>query len=473
MAKVNVSELSISKLNAGLKSREFSVRDIAEAYLENIEAKNKELNAYLEVYSDVLDQADKLDKRLADGEEPNLLFGVPIAIKDNILIKGRTASSASKMLENYVATYDATVIEKLKDENALFLGRTNMDEFAMGSSTENSAFGVTKNPHDITRVPGGSSGGSATVVSADLALVALGSDTGGSIRQPASYCGVVGLKPTYGAVSRSGLMAMASSLDQIGPVAKNIEDTKILFEAIVGVDEMDSTSVPFEPSEKKEKMKIGIPSKWIESGLNDEVKKNFEEKVEKLKEDGYKIVEIDLPLAKYALSCYYIIMPAESSTNLSRYDGVRYGLHHDGEGLIGDYVATKNEGYGTEVKRRIILGTYVLSAGYRDAFYRKAVAIKSMIISEFNKVFKEVDIVMTPTTPTTAFRIGEKADDPLSMYLEDIFTVPANIAGIPAISIPTGFSSDGLPFGAQLMGPRFSENNLMSVGDSIFENINK
>jgi aspartyl-tRNA(Asn)/glutamyl-tRNA(Gln) amidotransferase subunit A len=391
-----------------------------------------------------------------------------MAVKDNILIKGKIASAASKMLQNYVATYDATVIKKLKEAGAIFLGRTNMDEFAMGGSTENSAFGVTKNPHDLNRVSGGSSGGSAAAVASDMALVALGSDTGGSIRQPASFCGIVGLKPTYGAVSRSGLIAMGSSFDQIGSFGKTVEDAQILFDFIKGKDSLDSTGYDFDnKKDSKKKLKIGIPREAMKiDGLDKEISKNFTETLEKLKKLDYEIVEISLPNLKYSLATYYTLIPAEVSSNMARFDGVRYGLHVDGANMVDDYFKTKEKGFGPEVKRRIILGTYILSSGYYDAYYNKANIVRDLIREDYKKAFEKVDVIITPTTPGPAFKIGEKINDPLELYLEDIFTVPANLAGLPAMSIPCGFKEvDGkkLPLGLQIFSSLGNEDVIFEL----------
>ncbi len=462
---IDLTNLTITKARQELDAKKYSAVELAQAYLDKIKEKNPELNAYLEIYNDVLEQAKKADEIMAAGKT-KILTGIPLAIKDNILIKGKKASGASKILENYVASYNATVIEKLKAEGAVFLGRTNMDEFAMGGSGENSAYGPTKNPHDPSRVPGGSSAGSAAVVGADLCVAALGSDTGGSIRQPASFCGIVGLKPTYGTVSRSGLMAMASSLDQIGPMTKTVEDAEILYQIIAGQDPMDSTSVSPTSNKPKEKMIIGVPFAAIEKGLDEEVKKNFEASLEKLKKLGHEIKDVSLPNIGYALACYYVLMPAEASTNLARFDGVRYGLHVDGENLLADYKNTRGEGFGKEVRRRIMLGAYVLSAGYYDAYYGQAIKVRQVISDEFAAAFGVVDAIALPTAPTPAFKIGEKTSDPLTMYLEDIFTVPANIAGIPAISVPSGKTAGGLPLGLQLMAPHFGEQTIFQLAKS-------
>ena len=470
---IDLKKLTIKSTKEHFKNGDFSAMELAEAYIKNIEQKNPEINAYLEVFDDVMEQAKVADKILKNDSEQRLLTGIPIAVKDNILIKGKTASAASKILEKHKAVYDATVISKLKDHGMVFLGRTNMDEFAMGGSTENSAFGVTKNPTDTSRVPGGSSGGSAATVAMEGALCALGSDTGGSIRQPASFCGVVGLKPTYGAVSRYGLMAMASSLDQIGTFGKTVEDTEILFNAIKGADKMDSTSVPEKHKvvcSEKEKLTIGVPRDFLESGVDNDILGSFNKSLDVLRNKGHKVLDISLPNIKYSLAAYYIIMPAEVSSNLARFDGVRYGLHMSGENIIDDYIKTRGHGFGEETRRRILLGTYVLSSGYYDAYYNKANAVRRLITSDFENIFKEVDVIATPTSPTPAFKIGEKKDDPLQMYLADIFTVPANIAGIPAISVPSDtveIDGKNLPVGIQFMSPHFYENLLFRIGKDI------
>lgn len=468
---IDPKNLTIKKASEMLKNGELTSVELVSACLKNIEEKNKELNIFLEVFSDALEQAKKADEIIKNGKGTKLT-GIPIATKDNILITGKKVSGASKMLENYVASYDAFVIKKLKEVGAVLIGRTNMDEFAMGSSTENSAFGPVKNPIDPTRVPGGSSGGSVAAVVAGMCLGALGSDTGGSIRQPAAFCGVVGMKPSYGAVSRSGLIALTSSLDQIGPIAKNSEDAKIIFDCIVGKDEMDSTSA--QPDHSKNLIGstkiIGVPREWLKEGVDKEILENFEKSLEKLKKAGYEIKDISLPYSKYALAVYYIITPAEVSTNLSRLDGVRYGLRKEGENVFDTYNKSRSSGFGPETRRRIILGTYVLSHGYYDAYYNQAWKVRHAIEKEFENIFKEVDFVMTPTTPTTAFKFGEKSD-PLQMYLSDIFTVPANIAGIPSISIPSGFSKAGLPMGIQFTSALYSDEFLFAIEKDLRENI--
>lgn len=464
----DLANLTIKKAAAAMRAGEFSARELAESYLAKIKERNNELNAYLEVFADVLTQADAIDARRRAGEELGELAGVPMAIKDNILIKGRKCSSASKLLENYVASYDAFVIEKLKAAGVVFLGRTNMDEFAMGGSTENSGFGVTRNPHDPSRVPGGSSGGSAAAVGGGLALAALGSDTGGSIREPSSFCHTVGLKPTYGAVSRRGAMAMASSLDQIGPIAKTVDDAELIFNTIRGKDELDATSwSPTDSPAPKAKLTIGVPREFVGAGLHPETAANFEDILAKLKAAGHSIVDIELPSFKYALACYYVLMPAEASTNLARLDGLRYGVQKSGADLLGDYEETRGQGFGREVRRRIILGTYVLSAGYADEFYYQAVKVRQMIAADYARVFQTVDAIITPTAPGPAFKIGEKIGDPLAMYLEDIFTVPVNIGGVPAISVPSGWTTDRLPLGVQFTAAFGREDVLFNLGRAV------
>ncbi len=463
---INLDSLTIVKARKALDAKEFSAVELVSAYLAQIEAKNPELNAYLEVYDDVLEQAKAADLRIARGESTPLL-GIPLAVKDNILIEGKHATSASKILEGYIAPYDATVIEKLKKQGAVFLGRTNMDEFALGGSTENSTFGVTKNPHDVERVSGGTSGGSAVAVSANLALGALGSDTGGSVRQPSAFCGVVGFKPTYGLVSRYGLMAAVSSFDQVGPITKTVEDAEIVFDAIRGTDVMDSTTITdntYPQSKKKQTYTIGVPLDLVNGdGISQEVKDNFKDSIKKLEDCGYEIKNIQLP---NCLPLYYIINFAEVSSNLSRFDGVKYGLHVQGANLLDDYVKTRGQGFGREVRRRIILGTFVLSAGYYDAYYGKAQTARVALREQFETIFSRVDVILTPTTPAPAWKIGEKSD-PLSMYLEDIFTVTANIVGIPAISVPSGtmeVEDKSLPLGIQFMAPHTGEDILFDIG---------
>jgi aspartyl-tRNA(Asn)/glutamyl-tRNA(Gln) amidotransferase subunit A len=442
---------------------------LARACLANIEARNKELNVFLEVFGDVIAQAEAADARRKAGEGHPLL-GIPLAIKDNILIEGRVASAASKMLEHYVAAYDATIIKKLKDAGAVFIGRANMDEFAMGSSTENSAFGPTLNPIDPTRVPGGSSGGSAAAVAAGMCLGALGTDTGGSIREPASFCGLAGLKPTYGRVSRFGLIAMGSSLDQAGPLAKTVEDAQIIYDAIKGCDALDSTS--FEDglyAPRAQAKKIGVPRALLKEGVDADVLARFEASLEALKAKGYQIIDIELPSPSLALAAYYVIMPAEVSSNLARFDGVRYGLSLRGDNLFGDYAKSRGEGFGQETRRRIMLGTYVLSSGYYEAYYGRALAARDMLTRAYAEALKGVDAIATPTAPLPAIKIGEK-HDPLSMYLLDIFTVTANITGNPSLSVPMGTverEGKDLPVGFQLTGAHGDEDGVLALGKEI------
>jgi len=464
MSKLN--ELSIAEASKKLAAGEITSVQLTEACLKEIEKRNPSLNAFLEVFADAREQAAKADARRAAGESHPLL-GIPLAVKDNILIEGRKASAASKILENYVAAYDATVIKKLKEAGAVFLGRTNMDEFAHGGSTENSAYGPTKNPHDESRVPGGSSGGSAAAVAANLAPGALGTDTGGSVREPASFCGVVGLKPTYGAASRSGLIAMGSSLDQAGPLARTVEDAEMLFSAIRGKDPFDGTSIDASlyPA-RTAKKKIGVPRHLLEKGVDPDVVEKFNGALALLAKKGYEIVDVGLPSAGLALAVYYVIMPAEVSTNLARFDGVRYGLSLKGKNLFDDYAATRGEGFGAEARRRIMLGTYVLSAGYYDAYFGKAARAREILRKEYEAVLLGVDAIATPTAPSPAPKLGEKAD-PLSMYLLDVFTVTANLTGNPAISIPMGtVERDGkqLPVGIQLIAAHGDEAALFSAG---------
>lgn len=465
---IDLNNLTIRKAHKHLIDGDFTAVDLAKAYLKNIEEKDGEIRAYLEVFDDVLEQAKRSDEIIAKGDSTQMT-GIPIAVKDNILIKGKISSSASKMLENHKAVYDATVIKKLREQGAVFLGRTNMDEFAMGGSTENSAFGVTRNPVDLQRVPGGSSGGSAAAVAGNLALCSLGTDTGGSIRQPASFCGISGLKSTYGAVSRYGAMAMGSSLDQIGPIAKDAHDLEIIFKAIEGEDKLDSTTIPNKLRELKDRTPkiIGVPENFLKEGLDSDVLNNFRNSLKRLEDLGFEIKTIDLPNLKYSLPIYYIIMPAEASTNLARYDGVRYGLHKDGETGIDDYFKSKGAGFGKEVRRRIMLGTYVLSAGYYDAYYNKATQLRKLLREDFINAFKSVDIIATPTSPTPAFKIGEKSTDPLAMYLADIFTITANLTGNPSMSIPDGFverEGKNLPTGLLLTAPHLREDFLFKAG---------
>jgi len=463
---IDLKTLTIESARKSLDTQEYTVRELTDAYLKNIEANNNEINAYLEVFSDINEQVESAQK-VIDAGESEKLTGIPIGIKDNILIDGRVSSASSKIIEDYKATYDATVITKLKEQSPIFIGRCNMDEFAMGGSTEHSAYGVTKNPVDIERVPGGSSGGSAAAVAAHMSLLTLGSDTGGSIRQPASFCGVVGLKPTYGSVSRSGLMAMSSSLDVIGPITNSVEDSRLVFNIIKGQDKLDGTSNEKAPVERKGKYKIGVPRSFLVEGVDSDVLDSFEKDLEVMREQGHDIVDVELPLIKYSLAVYYIIMPSEVSSNMSRFDGVRFGELIEGEDLFEDYTKTRGGKLGTEVKRRIMLGTYALSSGYYDAYYNKAWQVRDMMKKEVEKAFENIDIIALPTSPTPAFKIGEN-EDPLKMYLADIFTVSANLLGTPAISIPTQEverEEKTLPVGLQLVAPHFHEEWLFDIGE--------
>ncbi len=477
---MELTELTITQTHEGLKKKDFSSLELSQAYLDKIQEKNKEIFAFLTVSEELaLAQARRIDEIISQKREIPLLAGIPMAVKDIILVENVRCTAGSKILENYIAPYDATCVKKLKNQGAVLLGKTNLDEFAMGSSTENSAFGPTKNPHDLERVPGGTSGGSAAAVAANLCCAALGSDTGGSIRQPASFCGVVGMKPTYGAVSRYGLIAHASSFDQIGPVAKNVEDCQIVFEAIKGKDELDSTSA--EPSLKinelqVNELRIGIPKEYFIKGTDEGVEKVIKNAVKKFEEAGAKIEEISLPHTEYALACYYIIAPSEASANLARYDGIKYGFSKvpDTSGkiqsLMDVYLYSRGEGFGDEVRRRVMLGTYALSSGYYDAYYLKAQRVRALIKKDFNEAFEKVDVLLTPVSPTTAFKLGEKNTDPLTMYLSDIFTVAVNLAGLPAISVPAGYA-DKLPVGLQIIGKPFEEKKIFEAG-LMFEKLN-
>jgi aspartyl-tRNA(Asn)/glutamyl-tRNA(Gln) amidotransferase subunit A len=467
------NEMTIAEAAATLRSHKISVRELWDACEKAAQERNPELHAFLEIFDADESAIEAAQKRIdTEGEKAPLLCGIPLAIKDNILIEGKTASAASKMLENYRATYDATVIQKLKAVGALFLGRTNMDEFAMGSSTEHSAFGKTLNPRDIGRVPGGSSGGSSAAVAAHLAIAALGSDTGGSIRQPAAHCGVTGFKPTYGMVSRSGLIAMGSSLDQIGPLTKTVEDAQILYDAIRGKDTLDSTSIEdglYNSRSTGKKFSIGVPRHLLGEGVDADILAAFDATLEKLKEQGHTLVDVELPMSSHALAAYYVIMPAEASTNLARFDGIRYGASVRGETLLEDYVLSRTLGFGEETRRRILLGTFVLSSGYIDAYYRKADAARDVLRQEYENAFAKVDVVAFPTTPSPAFRFGEKTD-PLSMYLEDVFTVTANLTGMPAISVPNAEVTrdrNKLPVGIHFTAPHQAEERLFLLGREV------
>lgn len=473
---MEILNLTIGELKKLYEKKTISCHEIVYSLLNKICSEDKNLHSYIYINDDEsLKEAKKVDEKIARGEELKELEGIPIAIKDNICTKGILTTCASKILENFYSPYDATVISKLKEAGAIIIGKTNMDEFAFGSSTENSAFGPTKNPYDFERVPGGSSGGSAACVSANLCFGALGSDTGGSIRQPASFCGVVGLKPTYGRVSRYGLVAFASSLDQIGPLTKNVKDACILLKIISGKDPKDSTSADIEVPDYEQflrtdlkNIKIGVPEEYFVSGMDKEVEKKIKEFIEISEELGAKIEEISLPHTSYGIAVYYIIATAEASSNLARFDGVKYGYRSSNSSDIKNlYFNTRGEGFGEEVKRRIILGTYVLSSGYYEDYYLKAQKVRTLIKKDFLDAFEKVDVILTPTTPELPFKIGEKKDNPLKMYLSDLFTVNVNLSGLPSISLPVGFSSSNLPIGLQIIAPHFREEKIIEVASAI------
>ncbi len=470
---MKLNEMHAWELLSLLKKREITSYEITDAVFKRIEERN-EINAYINTFKGfALKESREIDERYQDGKisEKELIAGIPIAVKDNICFKGYPTTCGSRILENFVPPYDATVAKKIVENGGIVVGKTNMDEFAMGSSTETSYFGPTLNPHNPEYIPGGSSGGSAAAVADNQAILAIGSDTGGSIRQPASLCGVVGLKPTYGLVSRYGLVAFASSLDQIGPFARDVKDAALLLNVIAGYDAKDSTSVKKEiPDYYKDiatdikGLKIGIPKEYFAEGIDAEVKQKVQNLIKKLESEGAIVEETSLPHTEYAVAVYYIIAPSEASSNLGRYDGVKYGYRSpSSDDLSSMYFNTKSEGFGDEVKRRILIGTFSLSSGYYDAYYLKALKVRTLIKEDFDKAFKKYDCLITPTSPTPAFKIGEKLDNPLQMYLSDIFTISANLAGIPGISIPIGKSKDGLPIGAQLLGPYFDEKKLLQI----------
>ena len=459
-------ELTVHELVDKLKKNEITSEDIVKSYSKRIAEKEKDVQAFVTVTTDTAMEKSKNTDR-----EKSKLAGIPIGIKDNLCTKGVKTTCSSKMLENFIAPYNATVVEKLENEGIISLGKLNMDEFAMGASTEYSAFKATKNPWDLQTVPGGSSGGSAAAVASNMVPWALGSDTGGSIRQPSAFCGVVGLKPTYGLVSRYGLVAFASSLDQIGPIAKDVEDCAILLNVIAGYDEKDSTSVNMPKKDYTNSLvknvkglKIGVPKEFLGEGINEEVKKSIENAIEEYKKLGAEVEECSLDIANQALATYYIIACAEASSNLGRFDGIRYGYRTKNfENLKDIYKNSRSEGFGAEVKRRIILGTYVLSSGYYDAYYKKAQKLRTIIKQEFETLFKKYDVLITPTSPTVAYKIGTKSNNPLEMYLADLCTVSVNIAGLPGISIPCGVDSLGMPIGLQLIGKPFAEETLIQA----------
>ena len=469
---MDITELTVHELKEKLANKELTVTEITKAYVDRINEKEKDIDAFVTTLCDeALNKAKEIEGKIANGEVTGEYAGIPIGIKDNINIKGVKTTCSSKILENFISPYNATVIEKLNNENLINLGKLNMDEFAMGASTEYSAFKTTKNPWNLKTVPGGSSGGSAAAVAAGMVPWALGSDTGGSVRQPAAFCGVVGLKPTYGLVSRYGLVAFASSLDQIGPITKDVEDAAILLNLIAGHDEKDSTSeikekIDYTKNLKKDirGLRIGVPKEYFGEGINKEVKESLDKAIEKYKELGAEVEEFSLDIADYALATYYIIACAEASSNLGRFDGIRYGYRTKNYSDLKElYKNSRTEGFGEEVKRRIILGTYVLSSGYYDAYYKKAQKVRSLVIKEFDKAFEKYDVLLTPTAPTVAFEIGTRSTNPLEMYLADICTVSVNIAGLPGISIPCGVNSEAMPIGMQLIGQRFSEEKILNA----------
>lgn len=474
-------ELPVHELKEKLDKKEICITDITKSYVSRINEKEKEVQAFVTTLTqEALEEAKEIEQKVNKGEITSEYAGIPIGIKDNMCTKGVKTTCSSKMLENFVSPYDATVIEKLKDENLISLGKLNMDEFAMGASTEYSYFKKTKNPWDLTKVPGGSSGGSAAAVAANMVPWALGSDTGGSIRQPSSFCGVVGLKPTYGLVSRYGLVAFASSLDQIGPITKDVTDSAILLNMIAGHDPKDTTSVKTEKKDYTKALKndvkglrIGVPKEYFGEGINPEVKQKLEEAIQKYQDMGAIVEEFSLDIAQYALAAYYIIACAEASSNLGRFDGIRYGYRSPNFNNLKEiYINSRTEGFGPEVKRRIILGTYVLSSGYYDAYYKKAQQVRTLVKKEFEKAFEKYDVILTPTSPSVAFTIGERSNNPLEMYLADICTVSVNIAGLPGISVPCGLSNEGMPIGMQLIGNYFAEETILNAAYTYEQNTN-
>jgi aspartyl-tRNA(Asn)/glutamyl-tRNA(Gln) amidotransferase subunit A len=471
--RLDYCRLTISEIRELLDSKEISAKDIVNSIFQRIDFVEEKVRAFITTTKEeALKMADEAQEKINHKKSQNTasLLGIPLAVKDNMCTKGIPTTCASKILNDFIPPYESTVTTKLIEQGYILIGKTNMDEFAMGSSTENSGFHVTRNPWDLERIPGGSSGGSAAAVAADECIAALGSDTGGSIRQPASFCGVVGLKPTYGRVSRYGLVAFASSLDQIGPITKNVRDSAILMNVISGHDLSDSTSAPVPLPDFTavigrdiRGMKIGIPEEYFVEGMDKEVEAAVKDAIKTLESLGAIPVPVSLPHTGYAVATYYIIATSEASSNLARYDGVKYGFRADGKDLMDMYVQTRAQGFGTEVKRRIILGTYSLSSGYYDAYYKKAQQVRTLIKRDFEEAFKTVDVIVTPTSPTAAFRIAEKTSDPLQMYLSDIFTISINLAGVPGISVPCGFTSNNLPIGLQIIGRHFDEENILKV----------
>lgn len=474
---MQVDKMTIDEIKKGYEEKEFTVEEIIKAYINKIKKLDKNINSFITLCEEeALKEAEKIDSKREEGENIGLLGGIPVAIKDNICTKGVRTTCGSKMLKDFIPPYDATVVKKLKDAGAIIIGKTNMDEFAMGSSTENSAFKVTRNPWDLSKVPGGSSGGSAAAIASGFAPLTIGSDTGGSIRQPASFCSTIGLKPTYGLISRYGLIAFASSLDQIGPFTRTVKDCALSLNVIQGNDELDGTSTQGEPVKEYladlekgiEGLKIGIPKEFFKEGLNTEIHEAIKKAIELLEEKGVVVEEFSLPIMNSGLSAYYIISSSEASSNLARYDGIRYGYRaKEFEGFEELITNSRTKGFGEEVKRRIMIGTYMLSSGYYDAYYKKAMQFRKKIRNEFKEVFKSYDIILSPTSPVLPFNIGEKTEDPLAMYLADIYTVNINIAGLPAISLPCGLSKDKLPIGLQLIGDYYTEKKLLRAAYSL------
>lgn len=465
---------TLTELRAKFISGEYTPLQAVQTALDTIKEKNGEINAFLATYEDAIAEAETATKTYAEGAEVSKLLGMPIAVKNNILVKGKKATGASKILEDYTAVYDATIVQRLKAAGAIIVGATNMDEFAMGGSTENSAFGPTKNPLDTDRVPGGSSGGSAAAVAMGAVPASIGTDTGGSVRQPAAFCGLVGFKPTYGAVSRYGLMAMGSSLDQAGPLTNSVADAELLHEVMAGVDEMDATTIDVDTYPEvavKDTYTFGVPRDFLKEGVDADVIEAFEKHIEELKSAGHEVVDIELPVFEKGLAAYYIVMPAEVSSNLARYDGIRYGFSAEGDNLLDVYEKSRAQGFGPEVKRRILLGTHVLSSGYYDAYYGKAQLVRKKMRAELDENFKKVDVILTPTTPTPAFKLGEQ-ENPLAMYSQDIFTVPVNLTGVPALTFPMGTvkrDDKMLPIGVQYIAPHGGDARLFSVGKKIYD----
>jgi aspartyl-tRNA(Asn)/glutamyl-tRNA(Gln) amidotransferase subunit A len=469
---MSLAALTLQEAGNKLRKREFSSVELTEAVFERIADTDSKIRAYLTLARDAaLEQARQADERLEQESATSPLLGVPLAVKDNFLTRGLRTTCASKILANFMPPYDATTVRKLRAASAIITGKTNLDEFAMGSSAENSAFFPTRNPWNLERIPGGSSGGSAAAVAADQCIAALGTDTGGSIRQPAACCGIVGLKPTYGRVSRFGIIAFASSMDQVGPLTKDVQDSALLLEAIAGHDPADSTSVDRPVPRYSEALtgdvkglRLGIPKEYFVAGMQPEVEQAIRTAIRELEKNGAVIEEISLPHTEYAVAVYYIVATAEASSNLARYDGMRYGHRATAKDLTETYMISRGEGFGPEVKRRIMLGTYALSAGYYDAYYLKAQRVRTLIKQDFDEAFKHCDVIVTPTAPTTAFKLAEKIQDPLQMYLSDIYTISVNLGGLPALSLPCGFDQDGMPIGMQIIGKHFDEATILRVG---------